>query len=272
MPFTRGAGSETIYKRETIRFMLEAWLYSLLSVFIVSIISLIGVLTLAIKDSTLNKILLYFVSFSAGALLGDAFIHLLPETIKDAGFTVQISSAILFGIVFSFIVEKAVQWRHCHLPVSEQHPHSFAYMNLFGDGVHNFIDGLIIAASYIASVPIGIATTLAVIFHEIPQEIGDFGVLLHGGFGKRKALFMNFLTALSAVAGAIVALFIGSVEGVHPYLLAFAAGGFIYIAATDLIPELHRKNVCEGFSRDAFMQMVFLVLGIAVMYLLLLIG
>ncbi|HJW97214.1 MAG TPA: ZIP family metal transporter [archaeon] len=252
--------------------MFEAWLYSLLSVILVSMISLIGVFTLAIKDSTLNKILLYFVSFSAGALLGDAFIHLLPETIKDAGFTVQISSVILFGIVFSFVVEKVVQWRHCHLPVSEQHPHPFAYMNLFGDGVHNFIDGLIIGASYIASAPIGIATTLAVIFHEIPQEIGDFGVLLHGGFKKRKALFMNFLTALTAVAGTVVALFIGAVEGAHPYLLAFAAGGFIYIASTDLIPELHRKNVCEGFSRDAFVQMVFLVLGMAVMYGLLLVA
>jgi len=252
--------------------MLEAWLYSLLSVILVSLISMIGVLTLAIKDSTLNRILLYFVSFSAGALLGDAFIHLLPEAIKDAGFTVQISSVILFGIVFSFIMEKVVQWRHCHLPVSEQHPHSFAYMNLFGDGVHNFIDGLIIAASYIASIPVGIATTIAVIFHEIPQEIGDFGVLLHGGFKKKKALFMNFLTALSAIAGALAALLIGSAEGAHPYLLAFAAGGFIYIASTDLIPELHRKNVCEGFSRDALIQMIFLTLGIGVMYLLLLIG
>jgi zinc and cadmium transporter len=250
---------------------MSAVLYALASVIIVSLISLIGVFTLAIKDSTLNKILLYFVSFSAGALLGDAFIHLLPETIKDAGFTIGISTMILFGILFSFIVEKVVQWRHCHLPVSKEHPHSFAYMNLFGDGVHNFIDGLIIGASYIASAPIGIATTLAVIFHEIPQEIGDFGVLLHGGFGKKKALFMNFLTALTAVAGTLVALFIGSVEGVHPYLLAFAAGGFIYIAATDLIPELHRKNVCEGFSRDAFMQMVFLILGIGVMYSLLLV-
>jgi zinc and cadmium transporter len=251
--------------------MLDSFVYAILSVVFVSLISLIGVITLAIKDSTLTKILLYFVSFSAGALLGDAFIHLLPETVKDVGFTVQVSGVILFGIIFSFVVEKVVQWRHCHLPVSREHPHSFAYMNLFGDGVHNFIDGLIIGSSYIASIPVGIATTLAVIFHEIPQEIGDFGVLLHGGFTKRKALFMNFLTALTAIAGAVAALFIGSAQGTYPYLLAFAAGGFIYIASTDLIPELHRKNVCEGFSKDAFMQMLFLILGIAVMYSLLLI-
>lgn len=251
--------------------MLDAWLYSILSVFFVSIISLIGVFTLAIKDSTLTKILLYFVSFSAGALLGDAFIHLLPDAV-ESGFTVQISSAILFGILFSFVVEKIVHWRHCHMPVSKDHPHSFAYMNLFGDGVHNFIDGLIIGASYIASIPVGIATTLAVIFHEIPQEIGDFGVLLHGGFGKKKALLMNFVTALTAVAGTVAALLFGSMEGVNPYLLAFAVGGFIYIASTDLIPELHKNNVCEGFSRTAFKQLLFLILGIAVMYSLLLVG
>jgi len=253
--------------------MLDAWAYSILSVILVSIISLIGISTLALKDSTLRKILLYFVSFSAGALLGDAFIHLLPEAVEEAGFVIGISGAVLFGIIFSFAVEKIVHWRHCHVPVSKDHPHTFAYMNLFGDSVHNFIDGLIIGASYLASIPIGIATTLAVIFHEIPQEIGDFGVLLHGGFTKRKAIFFNFLTALTAIAGTIVALLIGSAQGANPLLLAFAAGGFIYIAATDLIPELHKNNVCEeGFSTIALSQLVFLLFGIAVMYSLLLVG
>jgi zinc and cadmium transporter len=250
--------------------MLEAWLYSIMSVALVSIISLIGVLTLTIKDSTLMKILLYFVSFSAGALLGDAFMHLLPEAVEEAGFVIGLSGAVLFGILFSFTVEKVIHWRHCHMPVSSDHPHTFAYMNLFGDGVHNFIDGLIIGASYLASIPVGIATTLAVIFHEIPQEIGDFGVLLHGGFTKRKALLMNFLTALTAVAGTLVALVLAGIfGGLLPYLLGFAAGGFIYIASTDLIPELHRSNVCEGFSRAALVQLAFLTLGIAVMYSLL---
>jgi zinc and cadmium transporter len=251
--------------------MLETWLYSLASVILVSLISLIGVFTLAIKDSTLNKILLYFVSFSAGALLGDAFIHLLPDAV-ESGFTAQISLAVLFGILFSFAVEKVVHWRHCHMPVSADHPHTFAYMNLLGDGIHNFIDGLIIGASYIASIPVGIATTLAVVFHEIPQEIGDFGVLLHGGFKKKKALLMNFITALTAIAGTIAALMIGNLGGSNPYLLAFAVGTFIYIASSDLIPELHKSNVCEGFSRIAFSQLLMLVLGMAVMFLLLLIG
>jgi len=252
--------------------MIEAWIYALASVLIVSLLSLIGVFTLAVKDPTLNRILLYFVSFSAGALLGDAFLHLLPEAVEEAGFAIGISGAILFGILFSFVVEKVIHWRHCHMPVSRDHPHTFAYMNLFGDGVHNFIDGLIIGASYLASLPIGIATTLAVIFHEIPQEIGDFGVLLHGGFTKKKAIFMNFLTAITAVAGTITALVLaGMFAGMLPYMLGFAAGGFIYIAATDLIPELHRSNVCgEGFSKTALVQLVFLVLGIAVMYSLIL--
>jgi zinc and cadmium transporter len=253
--------------------MLEAWLYSILSVILVSLISLIGVFTLAIKDATLARILLYFVSFSAGALLGDAFIHLLPEAVSEAGFVIGISGSILFGITLSFVIEKVIHWRHCHMPVSSEHPHTFAYMNLFGDGVHNFIDGLIIGASYLASLPVGIATTLAVIFHEIPQEIGDFGVLLHGGFTKRKAIFMNFLTALTAVAGTVVALTLaGTFVSMLPYLLGFAAGGFIYIASTDLIPELHRSNVCEGFSKAALVQLIFLILGIAVMYSLLLVG
>jgi zinc and cadmium transporter len=251
--------------------MLDAWLYSLVSVIIVSLISLIGVFTLAIKDSVLRRILLFFVSFSAGALLGDAFLHLLPEAVEEAGFAVGLSEAVLFGILFSFVLEKVIHWRHCHMPISSEHPHTFAYMNLFGDGVHNFIDGLIIGASYLASLPVGIATTLAVIFHEIPQEIGDFGVLLHGGFTKKKAIYMNFLTALTAVAGTVSALMLAGIfEGLLPHLLGFAAGGFIYIASTDLIPELHRSNVCEGFSRTALVQLAFLTLGIAVMYSLIL--
>jgi zinc and cadmium transporter len=251
--------------------MLETWLYSLASVIIVSLISLIGVSTLALKDSTLRKILLYFVSFAAGALLGDAFIHLIPEAVKVGGFTVTVSFSIIFGIMFFFAMEKIIQWRHCHMPISAEHPHPLTYMNLLGDSVHNFIDGLIIGASYLASLPIGIATTLAVVFHEIPHEMGNFGVLLHGGFTRKKAIFFNFLSALTAIVGTILALFIGVIEGANPYLLGFAAGGFIYIASTDLIPELHKGNVHpEGFSKTALGQLLFITLGIGIMFSLLL--
>jgi zinc and cadmium transporter len=241
------------------------------SVLLVSAVSLIGIFTLALKDSILRKALLYMVSFAAGAMLGDAFIHLIPQAAQD-GFPSMLSFSILFGIMFSFVIEKVIHWRHCHAPVGEGHPHSFAYMNLFGDFVHNFIDGLIIAASYMASIPVGIATTLAVLFHEIPQEIGDFGVLLHGGFSKGKAILYNFITALSAVGGAAIALLASSaIEGSEVFLLGLAAGGFIYIAASDLIPEIHKNSTCEAFTSRSIIQLLFLVLGMAVMYLLLLV-
>src|SRR3989344_5572339 len=161
--------------------------YTLISVLIVSLISLVGVLTLSLKASTIKKWLIYLVSFSAGALLGDVFIHLLPEIAEEPGFGLDISLYILSGILFSFIVEKVINWRHCHHPTTKEHPHPFVLMNLFGDFLHNFVDGLIIGASYLASIPVGIATTIAVVLHEIPQEIGDFGILLHGGFSKNKA-------------------------------------------------------------------------------------
>jgi len=239
------------------------WLLGLASVIIISVISLAGVLVLWLKTSQLNKILLYLVSFSVGGLFGDAFIHLIPEAIEESGFGTFVSLLILFGILSSFIVEKFLQWRHCHIPTSTEHPHSFAYMNLFGDAVHNLIDGLIVGGSYLASIPVGVSTTLAVIFHEIPQELGDFGVLIHGGFNKTKALRFNFLTALTAVLGAVVALVLGAtMEGFIPLLIPFAAGNFIYIAGSDLIPEL-RKD--EPNPKKAVLQVVSITLGVAIM-------
>jgi zinc and cadmium transporter len=239
------------------------WLLALTSVIIISVISLAGVLVLWLKTRQLNKILLYLVSFSVGGLFGDAFIHLIPEAIAESGFGASISVLILFGLLSSFIVEKFLQWRHCHIPTSTEHPHSFAYMNLFGDAVHNLIDGLIVGGSYLASIPVGVSTTLAVIFHEIPQELGDFGVLIHGGFNKTKALQFNFLTALTAVLGAVIALVLGAaLEGFIPLLIPFAAGNFIYIAGSDLIPEL-RKD--EPNPKKAVLQVVSITLGIAIM-------
>lgn len=235
------------------------WLYTILSVLIVSALSFIGVLTLSISSKKLNKILIYFVSFSAGALFGDAFIHLIPEAIQEATAT-KISIYVLFGIILSFTLEKIIRWRHCH---GDPKCHPFAYMNLVGDGLHNFIDGVIIAASYLVSVPIGLATTLAVIFHELPQEIGDFGVLLHGGFTKSKALFLNFLSALTAIIGAILALLLSSsIPNLTTFLIPFAAGMFIYIAGSDLIPELHKKVKITS----SITQLILFILGILIMY------
>ena len=250
--------------------MVLAYIFA--SVVLVSLVSLIGIFTISLKDRSLRSVLLYLVSFSAGAMLGDAFIHLIPEA-ADGGFTLMISLSILLGITFSFAVEKVIHWRHCHSPTGEGHPHAFAYMNLFGDFVHNFIDGLIIAASFLASIPVGIATTLAVLFHEIPQEIGDYGVLIHGGFTRKKAILYNFLTALSAILGAGVAVLAGSVVMSSTFLLlGFAAGGFIYIASTDLLPEIHRSSTCDTPSSRSVIQLGLIVFGIFVMSLLLLLG
>jgi zinc and cadmium transporter len=242
--------------------MITTWVYAILSVTAISLISLIAIFALYLKEENLKKFLTYMVSFSTGALFGGAFFHLLPEITNNIGFTPLVSTYVLSGVLFSFVVEKFVHWRHCHNPKHiHEKVHTFAYMNLFGDGIHNFIDGLIIGASYLINIPTGIATTIAVILHEIPQEIGDFGVLLQGGFNRKKALFFNFLTALTALVGVIIALIIGSYsEHMTVFLVPFAAGSFIYIAGADLIPELHK----EKNTRKSFWQLISLILGILV--------
>jgi zinc and cadmium transporter len=246
-----------------------AWALGLISVVAISMISLGGILVFWVADKKLKKAFVYMVSFAAGGLFGDVFLHLIPEMVGETGFLTTSSIVIILGILSSFAVERFLQWRHCHIPTSDEHPHSFAYMNLFGDAVHNLIDGLIVGGSYIASIPLGIATTIAVIFHEIPQELGDFCVLVYGGFNKRKALTFNFLTALTAVFGAIIAFVVGSaIEGFVPLLIPFAAGNFIYIAGSDLIPEL-RKDTPE--PKKAVLQMTSIILGVVPMLLLLLI-
>lgn len=247
---------------------MNIWLYSIISVLIVSLISFSGALTLAIKKEKLKDLLIYFVSFSAGALLGDVFIHLLPEVVEEYNHSISlIFIYVLVGILTSFILEKIICWRHCHLPITKNHIHNFAWMNLWGDFFHNFIDGLTIAASYLLNTGTGIATTLAVAFHEIPQEIGDFGVLLHGGFKVKKALFLNFLTALSAVIGAVISLLLNNrIEHLTLFLVPFAAGNFIYIASSDLIPELHK----ETEIKKGLIQTITFLFGLLVMYGLLL--
>jgi zinc and cadmium transporter len=240
---------------------ITVWLYSFLSVIIVSLISLIGVFTLSLSDRFLSKLLLFLVSFSAGSLFGGAFFHLIPEA-ASSGFKLEVPVYILLGLLLFFILEKFMNWRHCHVPTSKSHPHPVGMMNMVGDGFHNFIDGLVIGGAYLTSIPLGISTTLAIIFHEIPQEIGDFGVLLHAGYKKTKALMLNFVSALTAVLGTLIALFVGSrIGGFSDILIPFTAGGFIYIAGSDLIPELHKE--CS-ISRS-FFQFIALMLGLLLM-------
>ncbi len=249
--------------------MFQVWFYSLASVFIISLISFIGILTFSIKADKLKSFLIYFLSFSAGALFGDAFIHLIPEIVAEAGFGLNISIYIILGIVFSFTIEKVIHWNHCHLPITKTHVHPFSIMNLVGDGVHNLIDGIIIGASYLMSIPLGIYTSIAIVLHEIPQEIGDFGVLLHGGFTKSKALILNFLIALISIVGVVIALVLGSyIDGITIFLVPFAAGSFIYIAGSDLIPELHKE--CE--TSRSLMQLLMFIFGVLVMVGLVFLG
>ncbi len=244
------------------------WIYSLVSVFIVSTLSLLGLSTFAIKKSLLQKMLTLLVGLSAGAMFGDVFIHLLPEIAHNNGFTLSISFTFIAGILISLIIEKFINWNHCHdHDCKDTNEKAFAYMILYGDSVHNFIDGLVIGGSYLINPAIGIATTLAVVLHEIPHEIGDFGALLHGGFSREKALFANFISALTAVLGTLFALVAYQhIKQVQFYLLAFAAANFIYIAGTDLIPELHK----ESNVNKTLLQILFFILGVALMLPLLL--
>jgi zinc and cadmium transporter len=247
--------------------MSSIWIYSTISVGVISVISLIGIFLLSIAMDKLRKVLFLILSFSAGALIGDAFIHLLPELVGQQGFHLGVSMAIISGIAFFFIVEKIIHWRHCHHVTLDNHIHPYAKMSLFGDAVHNTVDGVVIGASYIISVPVGIATTVAVLLHEVPQEISDFGILIQGGYTKKKALWLNFLVSLTSIIGVVVALLIGKyITGISSFLIAFSAGAFIYIAAADLIPELHKEvKVSKSIA-----QFVMFLLGIAVMMLLLL--
>jgi len=242
-------------------------LYTLISVLVISLLAFIGIVSLTVNAKRLKTVLVYLISFSAGALFGDAFIHLLPEVVESYGFSLIVSLGVLGGILIFFVLEKIIHWQHCHLPITEEHIHPFAYMNIIGDALHNFIDGIIIAASYVISIPAGLATTLAVALHEIPQEIGDFGVLIYGGFSRSKALILNFISALTAVLGAVLALWATTVvEQIEMFLVPIAVGGFIYIAGSDLIPELHK----ETRLRRSIMQIIAFLLGIGVMSALLL--
>ena len=245
-------------------------LYTIISVIIVSLVSLVGIVTLFFRKKKIESLLQILLSISAGTLLGGAFLHLIPEAVEESGsFSVSISLLILAGIIVFFLLDKLIHWKHSHTEsslihtIKENNP-SIAYLNLLGDGVHNFLDGLIIAGSYLVSIPTGIATTIAVVIHETPQEIADFGVLMYSGLSKWKALFYNFLTATLAIVGAILGLILGTQsESLMAAIVPFAGGAFVYIAGSNLIPELLRKN--HGLKILLQQFLAFLV-GIIIMY------
>jgi len=239
--------------------MIENYLYGVTGVLIVSLVSLVGVFSLSIKEDLLKKYINFFISLAIGALLGDAFIHIIPEALEESLNITLTSSLIILGIILFFVIEKFIHWHHHGEDKEESHIHPVGKLILFTDGFHNFIDGAIIGASFLVSVPVGVATTIAVILHEIPQEIGDFAVLIHSGYTKKRALWLNFISALASFFGLVFVFIFGSViENFVMWVVPIAAGGFIYIAVADLIPELHKtKNI-----RHSLFQIGIIIVGL----------
>ncbi|MDH7507795.1 MAG: ZIP family metal transporter [Methanomassiliicoccales archaeon] len=241
---------------------MSAWIYAIASVILVSLISIIGILFLMLNDNILKTSVFILVGLAVGALFTDAFVHLIPEAFEEYGTGIEVPIYIIAGIFAFFVLEKFLHWRHEHsCEFQEICKKPVGYINMVSDGVHNLIDGILIGVSYLAGFEVGIATTIAIVLHEIPQEIGDFGILVYAGFTKWKALLFNFLAATAAIAGAIASLIIGeSVSGYTTLMLPLAAGGFIYIAGSDLVPEMHKElNI-----KKSIIQMISIIIGVLV--------
>lgn len=209
--------------------------------------ALIGGVLLFSHESLARRLSLFLVSFAAGSLLAVSFFDLIPEALEEISVN-RVSWAVILGMLMFFILERFLHWYHCHEAECEKHV--FSSSVIIGDTLHNFMDGIAIAASFlIGGVTVGVATTAAIFFHEVPQEIGDFGVLLYSGFSKKKIFLYNFFSSLAGLAGAILGyFFLSSISAFVPYVMAFTAGNFIYIAASDIIPEVHHKAGPKDFS------------------------
>lgn len=254
-----------------------------LIVWIVAFTALGGVLSviaaavfLLLPEGARIRMLPPLVSFAVGAMLGATFLGLLPdaiETVGDRGAS-TITIAVLLGLLVFFLLEKLVIWRHCHLDECEVHGHgsdiehaqrkASGHLILIGDGIHNLVDGVLIAAAFLTDVQLGIITSIAVIAHEVPQEVGDFAVLLHSGYSRGKALWYNLLSSLTSILGGVVAYFsLSLAQQAVPYVLAVAASSFIYIAVADLIPGLHKRPEISATAQ----QVLLIALGIGTIYL-----
>jgi zinc and cadmium transporter len=228
---------------------------------LVSLMSLVGILLLSFNKETLDRLVFIILAFATGSLLAAAFLDLLPEALSG----IRPESAFpltLAGIILMFVLERIVHWHHEHHDHAA-HEKPVAYMVLLGDGVHNFFDGVAIAASFIASPALGVTTTIAIILHEIPQELSDYTLLLYAGFSPRKAAWTNLLSGLTALLGAVAFYYSSSmVEDIQYFGLAFTAGIFIYISCTDILPEMHK----EGERSKSIMQLAAILAGILMIW------
>jgi len=239
-----------------------------LATIIVGLVSFIGIVVI-FNDKKNPRVIKALISLSAGSLLAVAFLDLLPEAIENSsaspGFLLGVT---LLSIIIFFVFERAIHWHHCHceehgIPASKEKK-SLIYINLTGDAIHNLIDGFLIAAAFMIDAKLGVVVTLAVILHEIPQEIADFGVLLYAGLSRVKALTYNFFIALTAIGGALLFYFFGSsFESAIPIMAAFAAGNFIYLATADIIPELHHESKTKNIVANS----IWLIVGALVIFL-----
>ncbi|MFX1480233.1 MAG: ZIP family metal transporter [Promethearchaeota archaeon] len=269
-------------------------LLGFLMIFIVGSLSLIGILMISMKEKTLDKILFILVAFATGTILATALFDLIPESLhhlEELGAGINISlvfTFIIVGFVVFFIIERFIYWFHGHaheeenkfvcyesmtegidVPINRgSNIKSFALLNLIGDGLHNFLDGVIIMVAFLSSVGNGIIITLAVAFHELPQEIGDFGILVYGGFTKKRALFFNFLSAMVALLGGVLAFFLSeTVELFNLFFLAFSGGGFLYIASTELMPEMTKE---KNLKKSIIQALIFVAGVVLIMTLVIL--
>lgn len=252
--------------------MFSAPFLTIVATLLVALLSLVGSIFLALRAETVKRLVRFLVSFAAGALLANVFLHLLPEVAAESEGSLLGFSLVLAGMLLSFTIEHAIHWHHCHvLPPEARHRcHShIGVINLVGDGIHNFADGALIAGAFLVDIPAGFATALAVAFHEVPQEIGDFAILLHGGFSPRRALWLNLLSGSTILLGAAAVLLAsGILPVIGMVLLPIAAGNFLYLAGADLLPELHK----EVRWKAAIIQFGWMLAGIAVIASLLLFG
>ena len=241
---------------------MYTFFYVLAASIVVALVSLISAAFLYVSDERLKVWVPRLVAVAVGVLLGDAFLHLIPDALEitdSEGGSVVLWT--LVGILTFFFIEAILQWRHDHeirnIDETKKRPASFATMNLFGDGIHNFVDGILIASSFLVDPALGLATTLAIILHEIPQEISDISILIQGGYNKRRAVFLNFLCATLCILGALATLFLSQVMELGlGAMLAFTAGGFIYIATSDLVPLLRSKELKVGIPMQFAATMV----------------